>query len=161
MPYLYFLFKSSNNSTATNYLGISSEQNISVILVKRYKSVSIDLSVGRLGHDDPVIVTRESAGGVARLQLLSHRNYELEHAVRHVDDGLGERFIELQLYELGVAKLYSPLVAFLVLAVEMLVDLVAVCFEFDVAVFTDNFEVDYNDPLLFFFAELIRAFFAN
>ena len=43
----------------------------------------------------------------------------------------------------------------------MLVDLVGVCFEFDVAVFTDNFEVDYNDPLLFFFAELIRAFFTN
>ena len=130
-------------------VGVVFRHLMTVVRVEGDESVSVYLCVGGLGYYDPVIVTRESAGGVARLQLLAHGNYELKHAVGHVDDGLGESFIELQLHKLGVTELYSPLVAFLVLAVEVLVDLVAVSLELQVAVLAYKLKIYYGNPSFF------------
>ena len=57
-----------------NRVGIILRYVVSVVRVKRDKSVAVDLGVGRLGYDYPVVVAVECAGSVAGLSFSVERN---------------------------------------------------------------------------------------
>ena len=83
-----------------------------------------------------MVIATERLGRITRRTLISKRNGKLKDSVRNVNYGVSKGRIKLYLYELRIAKLNSELVALLVLAVKMLVNLIAVRLEFNVAVFT-------------------------
>ena len=105
-----------------NRVGIVLRYVVSVVRVKRDKTVCVDLRIGRLGNDYPVVVTIKSTGCVTRPSLSVKGHEELKRSVGNVNNRFGECRIKLQLYEGAIAQLYSELVTELVFTVEMLVD---------------------------------------
>lgn len=109
---------------------------VSVVRVKRNKSLAVNLGLIRLRNHYSVVVTLKSLGTVAGRALVSERNGKLKNTVGHVNYRFSKRRVKLDFYELRIAKLKSELIALLVFAVKMLVYLIAVCLKLDVAVFT-------------------------
>ena len=109
---------------------------MSVVRVERDKPLAVNLGLVRLGNDYSVVVTAEGLRAVAGRALISEGNGKLENTVGCINNRFGKRPVKLYLYEFGIAKLKSELIARLVLAVKMLVYLIAVRLEFYVAVFT-------------------------
>ena len=110
---------------------------VPVVGIKRDQLLLVDLGIGRLLHDDAVVVARKCAGSVAGFQLSAKGNRKFKNSVGKIDYRLLESFVESDLKEIRLA-VDLELVALLIFAVEMLVYLVAEGFKFDVAVLTDQ-----------------------
>ena len=121
---------------------------VPVMRVLGNHTLRVDLVLAGLGYCDAVIVTGECTGCIAGLELPTLRHCELKYSVGCIDDRFLHCRVESDLHKLSVTKLDTELVARLILAVKMLVDLIAVCLESDVAVLTNDLKVDYGDPLL-------------
>ena len=121
---------------------------VPVVRVLGNHTLRVDLILAGLGHRDAVIVAGKCAGCIAGLELPTLRHCELKYSVGCIDDRFLHRRVESDLHKLSVTKLNAELIARLILAVKMLIDLVAVCLESDVAILTNDLKVDYGDPLL-------------
>jgi hypothetical protein len=108
---------------------------VSVVGVKRDKSLTVYLGLIGLGKNDSVVVSRECAGSVAGLQFSAKGNSKLKYAVGKIDDRLLQARIKANLQEVRFA-IDLELVTFFVFAVKMLVNFIAEGFEFNVAVLT-------------------------
>ena len=110
---------------------------MSVVSVKGDKLLLVDLGVGRLSDNYSVIVSRKCAGSVAGLQLSAKGNSKFKYAVGKIDDRLLQSRIKLNLQEVGFA-VDLEFVTLFIFAVKMLVNLIAKCLEFNIAVLTDK-----------------------
>ena len=107
---------------------------VTVVRVKRDKSLVINLAVGRFCYTEAVAVACKRAGCIAGFKLSSLGDNKFKNTVRNEDNRFGKAFVKLHFNVGGVGKLKTNFVAGLVLAVITLVNLVAESAERNVAV---------------------------
>ena len=109
---------------------------MSVVRVRRNHALAVYLCIGGLADDYSVVVTRKCALGVAHTALSAERNRKLEYTVGKINQSRLQRRVKLNRQEVAVRHFNLEAVALLILAVKMLVNLFAIGFELNVAVFS-------------------------